>query len=197
MDEASKPADEINPATRDQLASFIQKIEDGEADRAKASEHLKSVYAEAAGCGFDKKALRQLIKDRKADSDKSIALRRVVRTYRKALGSLSGTPLGDWARGWIAEENRDKQPERQSDQEPLFASFMARRHGEASKPAEDDGPSAEAEEPPPPPPDEADKDKSARKAAKRTADKYIKPDGSQAKQGRKRKPSGDDARPEA
>src|SRR5689334_17957464 len=111
--------DDIDPKTRDELAAFIQRIEDGEADRAKASENIKSIYAQAASTGFDVKALRQLIKDRKADSDKSISLRAVVRTYRKALGNLTGTPLGDWARGWIAEENRDQQPNRYEDDKTL------------------------------------------------------------------------------
>jgi uncharacterized protein (UPF0335 family) len=97
-----------NKSAKD-LADFISRIESLEVEKREVAERIKAEYAEAAGVGFDKDALRAVIKERKADGEKTVQRRAVIETYRRALGALSGTPLGDWARGWMADDARHKQ----------------------------------------------------------------------------------------
>lgn len=91
------------------LAGIIQRIEDLESERAQASEKIKAEYAMAEGAGFDKKAIRQIVKDRRADLQKTIEFRAVVESYRKALARRMGNALGElgeWARSWVSSESK-------------------------------------------------------------------------------------------
>lgn len=90
-----------------ELGRYIEKIEKLEEEKAAIGEDIKSVYAEAAGNDIDKKALRQIIKERRADLDKTLTLRGVIETYRRALSNLQGT-LGDWARSYRSRAAKQK-----------------------------------------------------------------------------------------
>lgn len=89
--------EDLGNKSAEQLAGYVERIESLEVERGQAAERIKSEYAEAAGVGFDKKALRQLIKDRKADMQATAEFRAVVATYRTALGRFADTELGEWA----------------------------------------------------------------------------------------------------
>ncbi len=52
---------------KDQLKSFINRIERLEEEKAALSADIKEVYAEAKGTGFDVKIMRQVIRMRKLD----------------------------------------------------------------------------------------------------------------------------------
>ena len=52
---------------KDQLQSFINRIERLEEEKAALSADIKEVYAEAKGTGFDVKIMRQVIRMRKLD----------------------------------------------------------------------------------------------------------------------------------
>lgn len=52
---------------KDQLKSFIARIERLEEERAALSADIKEVYSEAKGSGFDGKIMRQVIRLRKLD----------------------------------------------------------------------------------------------------------------------------------
>ena len=52
---------------KDQLKSFINRIERLEEERAALSADIREVYSEAKGNGFDTKILRQVIRMRKLD----------------------------------------------------------------------------------------------------------------------------------
>lgn len=97
---------------RMQLKDLIERIEGLNAEKKDVAERIKAEYAMAESNGFDKKAIMQIIKDREGDLDKTVTLRRVTDTYVKALGSLAGTPLGDWARQWMATGARQEQYKR-------------------------------------------------------------------------------------
>ena len=112
-----------NKSTQD-LADYIARIESLTEEKAEVAERIKAEYAAAAGDGFDKKALRQLVKERAADGDKTIGLRETVEVYRKALAGLAGTPLGDWARTWVAEDTRMKQ--RKEEASSVLDEFLQR-----------------------------------------------------------------------
>lgn len=53
-----------------QLRAFVKRIEKLEEDKEALLADIREVYAEAKGTGFDKKTLREVIKQRKIDEQK-------------------------------------------------------------------------------------------------------------------------------
>lgn len=90
--------DSLNNDTRNLLKDTIERIENLIAEKTQASEAIKAEFATAKSAGFDTKAINQILKERKADLDKTVKHRRIVSVYRTALSGLAGTELGDWAR---------------------------------------------------------------------------------------------------
>ncbi len=80
-----------------QLLAFIERIEHLEEEKKSLSDDIKDVFAEAKGQGFDVKALKAIVKRRKADADKLAEHEAIVETYMNALGMLSDLPLGQAA----------------------------------------------------------------------------------------------------
>lgn len=81
----------------DRLRSLIERIERLEEEKRTLSADIKEVYAEAKGTGFDTKIMRQLIKERRMDKDDLDEQQTLLDVYRRALGMLVDTPLGDAA----------------------------------------------------------------------------------------------------
>ena len=54
---------------RDQLKSFIERIERLEEEKKTIADDIKDVYGEAKGTGFDTKILKKIIAIRKQDRD--------------------------------------------------------------------------------------------------------------------------------
>lgn len=77
-----------------QLKSIIERIENREAAKQEVADEIKDIYKEAEGNGFDAKAIRVIVKERKQDKAKREELEAVVETYKVALGMLSDLPLG-------------------------------------------------------------------------------------------------------
>lgn len=93
----------------DELAGIIDRIEGLESDKKQAGEMIKAEYDAAAGAGFDKKAIKALVKERRSDAAKTIELRAVIHAYRAALARRAGNALGalgEWARSWGAMESK-------------------------------------------------------------------------------------------
>jgi uncharacterized protein (UPF0335 family) len=82
-----------------QLKAIVERIERLEEEKAATASDIKDVYAEAKGNGFDTKALRVVIRDRKQDAKKRAELQAIVDTYKVALGDLADTDLGRAAIG--------------------------------------------------------------------------------------------------
>jgi len=91
---------------KEQLAGYIERIESLVEEKKQVAERIKSEFTSAAAEGFDRKAIQQIIKDRAADAQKTVEMRAIVESYRKALGALAGTALGDWARQWVVNDAR-------------------------------------------------------------------------------------------
>jgi uncharacterized protein (UPF0335 family) len=56
-----------NAFAKDQLKSFINRIERLEEERSALSADIREVYSEAKGTGFDTKIMRQVFRMRKLD----------------------------------------------------------------------------------------------------------------------------------
>lgn len=87
---ADKAAEEFPDApagfAKEQLKSFIERIERLEEEKKAIADDIKDVFAEAKANGFDVKALRAIIKLRKEDVDERKEHDAIVELYMKALG---------------------------------------------------------------------------------------------------------------
>jgi len=79
---------DVHSVARDQLRSFIERIERLEEDKATISDDIKDVYGEAKGTGFDTKILKKVIAIRKQDKDERMEQEHILDTYLAALGMI-------------------------------------------------------------------------------------------------------------
>ncbi len=77
---------QLQTSAKDQLRTFIARIERLEEEKAALAADLREVYAEAKGNGFGIKALRSVIRLRKQDENKRREEEAVLGTYLHALG---------------------------------------------------------------------------------------------------------------
>ncbi len=78
----------IAPTAKDQLQSFVERIERLEEEKAALSSDIKDLFAEAKSTGFDTKALRTVIRLRKQDANERRDHEALLATYMHALGML-------------------------------------------------------------------------------------------------------------
>jgi uncharacterized protein (UPF0335 family) len=71
---------------KDQLKSFVDRIERLNEEREALSTDIREVYAEAKGTGFDIKILRQVIRMRKMDKADFQEQEAILDLYLSALG---------------------------------------------------------------------------------------------------------------
>ena len=69
-----------------ELRQFVERYEHLEAEKEDIADQQKEVMAEAKGRGYDVKALRRIIADRKKSPDQIAEEEAVLETYRAALG---------------------------------------------------------------------------------------------------------------
>lgn len=70
---------------KDLIASFVKRIENLEQEKKEIQTDIKEVYAEAKSQGFDKKALKTVIKLRKMNSNDRDEFEFLVDSYKEAL----------------------------------------------------------------------------------------------------------------
>ncbi|HEX3755358.1 MAG TPA: DUF2312 domain-containing protein [Rhizomicrobium sp.] len=71
---------------KDQLKSFVDRIERLEEERAALTADIREVYSEAKGTGFDTKIMRQVVRMRKLDKADFQEQEAVLDLYLSALG---------------------------------------------------------------------------------------------------------------
>lgn len=89
-----------SPLTADrkkQLAGYVSEIEILDSQKAEIQSSIGLIFNSAKDAGFDTKALRAVIKDRKKSKTEREAFEAVVDAYKHALGMLADTPLGQAA----------------------------------------------------------------------------------------------------
>ena len=124
-------AHDLGSQARKELGNLIETLESLAEEKKQLAERIKAEFAEAASSGYDKLAIKQILKDRAADAQKSIELRAVTAAYRRAIAGLAGTPLGDWGRSWLAQESRiNRSPG--SEKSPEMDAFLKGRKTKAA-----------------------------------------------------------------
>ena len=81
--------DVLNGVAQRQLMSIIERVERLNTEKAEIAEHVKEVFAEAKGNGFDVKILRKVIAIRKQDRAKRQEEEAVLDLYLAAIGEIS------------------------------------------------------------------------------------------------------------
>lgn len=74
--------------SRQQLRSYVERIERLEEEKKALAEDIKSIYVEAKSNGYDRKALAHIVKLRKQDATARAEFESIVDTYMVALGML-------------------------------------------------------------------------------------------------------------
>jgi uncharacterized protein (UPF0335 family) len=77
---------QLQTSAKDQLRTFVARIERLEEEKAALATDLREVYSDAKGTGFDVKALRAVIRMRKQDENMRREEEAVLTTYLHALG---------------------------------------------------------------------------------------------------------------
>ncbi|MFG1413442.1 DUF2312 domain-containing protein [Xanthobacter sp. VTT E-85241] len=83
---ASDSSDAPAGFAKEQLKSFIERVERLEEEKKGITEDISDVFAEAKANGFDVKALRAILKIRKEDVDDRKEHEAIVDLYAQALG---------------------------------------------------------------------------------------------------------------
>lgn len=78
--------DVLNSSAQTQLKSILERIERLDDEKDAISEHIKEVYAESKGNGFDNKVLRKIVAIRKKDRSKVLEEKAILELYAHALG---------------------------------------------------------------------------------------------------------------
>ncbi len=73
---------------REQLRSFVERIERLEEEKKAIADDIRDVYAEAKGNGFNTKTLRQVVRLRKQDRDERMEQEALLDLYLHALGMI-------------------------------------------------------------------------------------------------------------
>ena len=87
----------IGPINNEALARFVEKIEGLQRTRKEVNASMTATYEEAKAAGFVPAILREIISERKLDDEVRQDRYALLEAYRKALGMLADTPLGEAA----------------------------------------------------------------------------------------------------
>lgn len=77
---------EVGGIAADQLASYVERIERLEEEKANLMADIKEVYGEAKALGYDVKILRQIIRLRKMEEHERVEQEEILEVYKRALG---------------------------------------------------------------------------------------------------------------
>lgn len=85
MTDASAAAEQYS-VTGQELRQFIERVERLEEEKKATAEQIKEVFAEMKGRGFDVKAVRAILRERRQDPDSVAEQEAIIDMYRSALG---------------------------------------------------------------------------------------------------------------
>ena len=77
---------EVGGIAADQLASYVERIERLEEEKANLMADIKEVYGEAKALGYNVKILRQIIRLRKMEDHERTEQEEILEVYKRALG---------------------------------------------------------------------------------------------------------------
>lgn len=88
LDRTEPLSDAAAGFAKEQLKAFIERLERMDEEIKALNADKRDIYAEAKGCGFDVKALREILKIRRLDADQRAEHEAIVDLYMQALGMV-------------------------------------------------------------------------------------------------------------
>ncbi|WP_167648826.1 DUF2312 domain-containing protein [Mameliella alba] len=85
MSDTTTP-DEKYDVTGQELRQFIERVERLEQEKQEIADQVKEVFAEIKARGFDVKAIRAILRERKQDPESVAEQEAVIDMYKAALG---------------------------------------------------------------------------------------------------------------
>jgi uncharacterized protein (UPF0335 family) len=85
----SNEPDEVQGVAAAQLRSIVERIERLEEEKKAIADDIKDVYGEAKANGYDTKALRKIVSERKQDANEREEAEAILDLYRGALGMIA------------------------------------------------------------------------------------------------------------
>ncbi len=82
----ASPDPKVGGVAADRLRSIIERIERLEEEKKALAGDIRDIFAEAKSAGFDVKALRALLAERKKEPAEVEELDTILQVYRRALG---------------------------------------------------------------------------------------------------------------
>ena len=77
---------EVGGIAAEQLATYVERIERLEEEKANIMADIKEVYGEAGALGYDVKVLRKIIRLRKMEEHERTEQEEIEELYKRALG---------------------------------------------------------------------------------------------------------------
>lgn len=87
----------LSAKQRGEMKNYVERIERLEEAKRETAAEIGGIYSSAKEAGFDTKAIKAIIKERRMDKESREALEHVKDVYRHALGMLADLPLGQAA----------------------------------------------------------------------------------------------------
>ena len=94
------------PESLNSLHYYVERVVNLLEARDEITEDIKLVYDEAKTAGFVAAQMRQIVREYRMDKDERDDLYAIMDSYRKALGLLADTPLGEAAMERISHKPR-------------------------------------------------------------------------------------------
>lgn len=85
MSEEGTSSDSQYSVTGQELRQFIERVERLEDEKKELAEQIKEVFAEIKGRGFDVKAIRTILRERRQDPNDIAEQEAVIDMYKSAL----------------------------------------------------------------------------------------------------------------
>ncbi len=89
LDRTEPLSDAAAGFAKEQLKSFIERVERLREEKKTIENDIKDVFAEAKGTGFDVPALKEILKLRAQDADQRAEREAIVDLYLQALGMIA------------------------------------------------------------------------------------------------------------
>lgn len=79
----------IGDNSNGRLKSFVERVERLEEEKANLQANIKDVYSEIKSSGYDVKAVRVIIKERKADAQELAELEAIIEMYKADINAAT------------------------------------------------------------------------------------------------------------
>ena len=114
---------------RDALKSYVDRVAKLHDERDELNETIRAIYREAKEAGFDTTVLREIVREYRTDAEPRSSRYALLDAYRRALGMLADTPLGEAA---MARETAAVERPKPFAEQPIKRRGRPRKNGNAA-----------------------------------------------------------------